>query len=1089
MRKRLSLLLSALLLCCSAAWAESTSVTVSSSTGTLYRYESSTSSTSSVGNWCHKWVSTTPISGVTISAADYVNNLEIDTSGNVLLANGKDYTSFTFTVSAPSGYVFTGLSANVTANTTSNIPTVVIDGTSYTTSSSSQSINQSIDSSSSFSIVINSSSKNGCAAFTNFVLTLEESEDTGTSESGTPYELSTDSEQHWYYIINKGTPTYSYGMVLIGSGSGEYLSFGSQSNSSDRIWSFWEGDDGKLAIKNYDGVYVGTAPSGTGNSTAVSGTSTANYIYTVTSYDDDYTIGDGNGEPLHAQEYNSRIVRWAAASNNASLWNFVEVDPDGTSTDATGTISSTSVVQGKVTTGIGNKDQGIIRSTIVTNGKTTLTQVKGKITATSLSDVSAVKAYLASNERELYVDDPDHSISWREPNGTLLGEGTIASDGTYTIDFENTTLASGTNYLWIALDISDDATEGNTVDASITSYTAGGTTRTESNGDPTYNATIFLTESAALMPMDNGTLYYRIPAITATADGKRLIALTDDRSTHDSDLPSHVYVMAQYSDDNGKTWSEPQCVAGTSTTGGDYGHGDAELITNRITGDIIGIMTSSPYGTGWSSSTISKPQAWKMMKSSDNGETWTVPVDYTSSLYANGSPNSNIEAGFSGSGSGLQKRDGTLVSPFVGRTTSDVQNYYSFISKDNGDSWELYGTSGTTSADEPKVLERNNGNLAISVRATGYNYYNWTTDDGLTWQNSAQTRFTSGITGNACNGEYMVWSSTLDGNEQNIAFQTLPYNSSRMNVSIALSTDEGASFFTTKTICPRGSAYSSAVVMDDGTLGVYYEENGVYGDFTMRFVRFSLDWASDGKYNFDNEPFHPVQSFFVDENADVENTNSYTAQYKYTATIKRSFSAGWASLVVPFDIARSDFPKLEKILTYTGTTSLADGNYTANFTEADTIPAHTPVLIKLSEAVENPIFLGVSIPTFATSAATTVTDPSGAYNFVGKYSYEDGETSVIQKGDYIVTTSGLAYANGGNKIKSTRAYLKNVSGETNEARSMTISIDDSTTSVDAIELTNYLNASTNGDAYDLMGRKVKDNQKGIVIVNGKKIVR
>jgi hypothetical protein len=80
-------------------------------------------------------------------------------------------------------------------------------------------------------------------------------------------------------------------------------------------------------------------------------------------------------------------------------------------------------------------------------------------------------------------------------------------------------------------------------------------------------------------------------------------------------------------------------------------------------------------------------------------------------------------------------------------------------------------------------------------------------------------------------------------------------------VSIALSTDEGETFGTPKTICPTGSAYSAAVVLPDGTLGVYYEENGVFGGYTMRFVRFSLDWASNGTYKFtDDAPFHPIKS-------------------------------------------------------------------------------------------------------------------------------------------------------------------------------------------------------------------------------------
>ena len=42
---------------------------------------------------------------------------------------------------------------------------------------------------------------------------------------------------------------------------------------------------------------------------------------------------------------------------------------------------------------------------------------------------------------------------------------------------------------------------------------------------------------------------------------------------------------------------------------------------------------------------------------------------------------------------------------------------------------------------------------------------------------------------------------------------------------------------------------------------MYYEEEGVYGGFVMRFVRFSLDWASNGTYKFtEDAPFHPIAS-------------------------------------------------------------------------------------------------------------------------------------------------------------------------------------------------------------------------------------
>ena len=534
-------------------------------------------------------------------------------------------------------------------------------------------------------------------------------------------------------------------------------------------------------------------------------------------------------------------------------------------------ISATKVEQGKVTTGIGNTDVPILRSTLTISNPTRsveLQGVTGMVKATSLKDVKAIRAYFASNPQELFVDSKKE-MTWRESNAIPYAEGKIEKDGTFIITGSRS-LTAGTYYLWIALDISKKAQEGNTVDASITSYIIDGESQPEPDGNPANAATIFLTESSVLMPMDKGSLYYRIPAICTSADGKRLVVLTDDRKDHNIDLPTHCYVVAQYSEDNGRTWSDPVTVAGTAERGGDYGHGDASLITNRMNGDIIGIMTSSHYGTGFFSSTPDKPQTWKTIVSHDGGLTWEKPIDHTKELYAAGSPHPNWLGGFTGSGAGLQKRDGTLVSPFVNRESPDgsrnnfTQNYYNFMSKDGGKTWFVSGKSGTTAADEPKVLERNNGDLAISVRANGYNYYNVTSDDGETWKNAPQTRFTTGISGNACDGEYMYWCSTLDGNPWDIVLQTLPNSNSRQNVSIALSTDEGETFGTPKTICPRGSAYSAATILPDGTLGVYYEEEGVYGCYTMRFVRFSLNWASNGKYSFTKKkPFRPISACII----------------------------------------------------------------------------------------------------------------------------------------------------------------------------------------------------------------------------------
>lgn len=772
---------------------------------------------------------------------------------NVQLMSGSAG-SATYTITPPAGYVITEYSFSFANNAHDTALDLTMDnGTAYRTSGTAQTVSGKNLKTSSVSFVFAGTNGKG-VVLTDFTVKVKED----VIEAA---QISTEGNEYWYYITSASTKDYCSGKVIYYDDEMGKLRFGDKAFSADRIWSFWE-KDGKLAIKNYNGEYFGTAGTGTGGGTAFGVVSEPNHIYSISSAHGFYIIKD-NAVELHAQESSQVIVRWAAEAEGASLWKFDEVDVSNTAAE----LAYTRVVQGKISTGIGNTDQPIVRSTLRISGlegNVNFQGVKGTFIGTDKADITNVKAYFATNARELFID-PEKKMTWREENGTQFGETvTLAEDGTFTITGSKE-LTPGDHYLWITYDIAEDAKEGNLVDANITAYTVDGEEVTESNGNPTYSATIFLSEGAVLMPMDKGSRYYRIPSITVTKNGKRLVTLTDDRKAHGADLPSHCYLVAQYSEDNGKTWSEPVTVAGTAETGGDYGHGDASIVTNRDNGEIVGIMTSAgTYGHGFFAGTAAEPPRWKTITSKDGGLTWSTPVDHTDDLFGANCDNPDTKtwkSGFSGSGAALQKRDGTLVSSFVNRQADDSQHFYFFMSKDGGKSWYVSGTSGTSGADEPKTLERNNGDLAISVRAGGYNYHNYTSDDGATWHLPSQTRFTTGISGNACDGEYMVWCSTLEGNPWDIALQTLPNNGSRQNVSIALSTDEGETFGTPKTICPRGSAYSAAVVLPDGTLGVYYEENGVYDGFVMRFVRFSLDWASNGKYKFtEDAPFYPIKS-------------------------------------------------------------------------------------------------------------------------------------------------------------------------------------------------------------------------------------
>ena len=975
-------------------------------------------------------------------------------NNNVQLMTGGS--SCRYTLTAPAGYVIYEYSFTFANNGHDNAQEIVMEnGDVYTTSTTPKTVSAQKQYLTSLYFDLKGPNSNG-VVLSNFVVKVKR------DVAELPV-ISTEGNEHWYYITSASTQSYCAGKVIYYDSEAQKLRFGDKTFSGNYIWSFWE-QNGKLAIKNYNGEYFGTAGSGTGNGTAFGVVNEPNYIYNVNEAYDYFVIKDDATE-LHAQNDNKVIVRWPAAEGGASLWKFIELDV----TNANANMASTVVQQGKVSTGIGNVDQAIIRSTIRVSGlqgTVNFQGVKGAFSGTNKADVKNVKAYFATNDRELFVDAAQ-KMTWREENGVQFGQTVqLAEDGTFTITGTKE-MAPGNHYLWIAYDIAETAKEGNLVDAQITSYTVDGTEIAEANGNPKHSVTIFLSEGSVLMPMDKGSLHYRIPAITVTKDGKRLVVLTDDRKQSQADLPNHCYVVAQYSDDMGKTWSDPVTVAGTAETGGNYGHGDASIVTNRDNGDIIGIVTSAgTYGHGFFQGTAAEPPRWKTITSHDGGETWGAPVDHTDDLFGANCDNPDTKtwkSGFSGSGAALQKRDGTLVSNFVNRQADDSQHFYFFMSKDGGKNWYVSGTSGTASADEPKSLERNNGDLAISVRASGYNYHNVTSNDGATWHNPSQTRFNTGISGNACDGEYMVWCSTLEGNPWNIALQTLPNSGSRENVSIALSTDEGETFGAPKTICPRGSCYSATVVLPDGTLGVYYEENGVSNAFVMRFVRFSLDWASNGAYKFTEEtPFKPIASTAA-TNAKVESTISEQGIGTFYANAATTIPEGVKAYVA------TEEPVMEA----------GEGSITMTKIEDGIIPAKTGVVLRGEAGTYD--FFYTAEDGAADTDANLLVGYAGAAEFRAVSLLDNFNTYVLTVKD---GAAGFYKKDAAFKVYNHKAYLNVPENAAGTLRLRFVDADGTTEIRDVL-----LEQGETGEIYDLTGRRVRHAGKGVYIMGGKKVLR
>ena len=344
---------------------------------------------------------------------------------------------------------------------------------------------------------------------------------------------------------------------------------------------------------------------------------------------------------------------------------------------------------------------------------------------------------------------------------------------------------------------------------------------------------------------DYDSQYWRIPALVTAADNS-LVAVVDKRGSSLGDLPNTISIMSRRSSDNGKNWSEPVVVA---QGGNGKTYGDPAVVLDKKTGNLIcmfvgdqGLWNATPYNR----------QGIYVSKSTDNGVSWSEPVAITDQVYAN---HSGWYAGFAGSGHGLCLKDGRLMFVLAIRATSATGvplHNYAIYSDDGGDNWTLSTNAATTVGDEAKVVELEDGDILMSIRnpSKGNRIFCKSTDRGQTW---GKAYFETELKDPACNGDIIRYSySTDEGSEgKSRLLHSLPESTTtRENVTVYLSEDDGETWPIKKRLVDGYSAYSSLTVLPDGTIGALVEEgkwdSNLPGEdgFQLVFYRFTMDWLT-----------------------------------------------------------------------------------------------------------------------------------------------------------------------------------------------------------------------------------------------------
>ena len=487
--------------------------------------------------------------------------------------------------------------------------------------------------------------------------------------------------------------------------------------------------------------------------------------------------------------------------------------------------------------GQGSTDEPFARVTVnVSQAKASLKNAKVTLQGSSnLSDVTELKIYTTGVDTVFNVSRAE-----------LLG--TMVSPDIADIECKlKAKLPIGKNNIWLTCNIDEKAKEGNIIKAIINTLDIAGEERQIEQLPKENLRQVLLACNTVYDLNQDGSRYYRIPAIVTAADGS-LVALIDKRGDIMTDLPNTISIVARRSTDGGKTWGNAVTIAqGDSLKGKTYG--DVAVVLDKVTKNLVAVFAGD---RGLWDSNNENPQRIYTSQSADNGLTWSTPCDITEQVYKGVYGRAKWYGMFAGSGHALQLSDGRLMFVVAARYTPDKWELhnYAVYSDDHGKTWKVSRNSPTPSSknrgDEAKVVELANGDILMSIRnpEKGYRKFAISKTKGETWQ---AAKVSDNLIEPACNGDILRYNH---GGKDYLIHSLPSSKTDRENVTIHISEDNGKTWSIKRQLVDGMSAYSSLTILDDGTIGCLVEvgrHHTATDEIGMRIIyyNFSLDWIFD----------------------------------------------------------------------------------------------------------------------------------------------------------------------------------------------------------------------------------------------------
>ena len=353
---------------------------------------------------------------------------------------------------------------------------------------------------------------------------------------------------------------------------------------------------------------------------------------------------------------------------------------------------------------------------------------------------------------------------------------------------------------------------------------------------------------------DSDTIPYRIPAMAAMHNGD-ILALTDYRLCGNDIGYGRVDIHGRISRNGGRTWGkEFVLIEGSGVSGAtDCGFGDAAMVADRESGDVLVIMVCGETVYWHETTTRQNPNRIAVLRSSDNGRTWSQWKEITEPVYTlfDDSVHGCVQSCFIGSGKILQSRKIKVGSHYriYAAMCARPNGNRVIYSDDFGHTWHVLGGPDALpvpNGDEPKCEELPDGRVVISSRTWGGRYFNIfeysdiASGTGAWGEVAGSGKRVNGCASleNACNGEILIVPAVrkADRKKVQLALQSVPLGPQRANVGIYykelpedVTSITPASFAADwekpYQVSDTTSAYTTMLLLKNGNIAFYYEES------------------------------------------------------------------------------------------------------------------------------------------------------------------------------------------------------------------------------------------------------------------------